>query len=430
MKSILIGLLIVATILVGGALFVASFPYYQYNQIVNMNAKSSWYYLGRYQKDYVSAHKAREESFKALRNPESWHKFHFGDLLIPLPDPSKNPFYTVVPNFSFSKKNGHTQFSLGITNVNGKVYNKIVPLPYGPFPDYLTDQKLFDLPIVRSAILENDSDKIWKDLFTKDISAWDIQLKEMFYNLYLLNFRSKFILPQSKDFYLIKDTLKAVMKVASDDKDFYSEIIFEKRGSRLFTYMLQTRRNDNGATRVRDYLLNKIEFLESTPSLTDIIFREFKNLSYNKQVAATGMIYLLSAWSHNPERVEVLKNAIYHLEKGGRAQWLKNRGSSSAEKDYRAPNLIQLEPLYVFYYERYKKFYSVIDVPNLQLDPNLMLQKNVEKANREALEKELSEAKKAPEPPARELSVEEEFRQLIQKTKKSSKTQKGKLRFD
>ncbi len=430
MKSILIGLLIVATILVGGALFAISFPYYHYNQIVNLNAKSSWYYLGRYQKEFVTGHSAREENYEELKNPESWQKFHFGDLLIPLPDPSKNPYYTVVPNFSFSEKSGHTQFSLGITNVNGKVYNKIVPLPYGPFPDYLTDQKLFDLPIVRNAILEKDSDKVWKDLFTKDISAWDIQLKEMFYNLYLLNFRSRFILPQSTDFYLIKDSLKAVMKVRSEDNDFDAEIVFEKRGSRLFTYMLQTRRNDNGATRVRNYLLNKIEFLESTPSLTDIIFREFKNLSYERQVAATGMIYLLSAWSHNPERVEVLKNAIYHLEKGGRAQWLKNRGSSNAERDYRAPNLIQLEPLYVFYFERYKQFYSVIDVPNLQLESNLMLQKNVEKANREAMKKELLEAQKTPEPPIRELSVEDEFKQLIQKTKKSSKTEKGKLRFD
>lgn len=429
MKGILIAVLTMAILLVGGALYIIAYPYYTYNKIVNSNYKMSWFYLNKYSPDYISPSRPKEMSYQKIKNPETWQKFHFGDLLIPLPNPSKSPFYTIIPNLTYDKKNKLTQFSLAISSISGNEYTRIYSLPYGPFPDYLTDQKLFDLPVVRSAVTKNKSDQIWEDVFTKSISKWDIPLEEMAYNLYLLNFRSRFIGPKVKSFYLVKDSLKVIMEVETEDKDFKTEIVFEKRGGRLFSYMIQSRITDKGADRIRDHIIQNTEYLESTPTLTDIIYSEFKNLDYIKQTGPTGMLYLISAWSHNKSRVEVFERAILHLERGALSQWQKNKNSSKPEPNFKAPNILQLKPLYMFYYNRYGKFYSNIDVPGLDLSQNMMLIKNVSQEKRK---KELDEFRESRQlkVKSKDLSVQEEFDRLIEKTKDKTKAREKTIRID
>lgn len=429
MRNLIVILLSVAILLVGGALYVIAYPYYTYNKIVQSNHKTSWFYLSQYRKSFVKPSKAKSMTYQMVKNPETWQKFHFGDLLIPLPNPSKSPFYTIVPNLNYDEKSKTTQFGLEISSISGKAYNRVFSLPYGPFPDYLTDQKIFDLPVVRAAIKEKGSDKIWEDVFTKPIVKWDIPLEEMAYNLYLLNFRSRFIGAKVKSFFLVKDSQKAIMEIDTEDKDFKTEIIFEKRGGRLFSFMIQSRTTDKGADRIRDHIIKNTEYLESTPTLTDIIYSEFKNLDYLRQIGPTGMLYLISAWSHNKSRVEVLERAIFHLERGAMAQWKKKQNSIKPNPNFKAPNILQLKPLYLFHYKRYGRFYSQLEVPGLDMDQNMMLIKNVSQEQRKKELKEYQESQKIEVQPRR-LSVQEEFDQIIEKTKDKTKSKDKTIRID
>ena len=141
------------------------------------------------------------------------------------------------------------------------------------------------------------------------------------------------------------------------------------------------------------------------------------------------MLYLISAWSHNRNRVEVLESAISHLERGAKDQWQKNRISRRPDPNFRAPNLIQLKPLYMFYYSRYGKFYSEFDIPGLDLDQNMMLIRNTYREEREKARKELRESENTKVTP-KVPTVQEEYERLIQKTKTKTKNKEKTIRID
>lgn len=430
MKKFIAFVLILGILIIAGFLAAISFPFYFYNEAVNKNDRSNWYYISHYRKEFVTPFGIKKAPENKIKNPELWKKFHFSDILLPLPNPSKNPFYTVVPGLDYDRQSKSTRFGIKIADIKGRVLSKVYALSYDTFPDYITDQKIFDLPVVRKAIRRKSSDKVWKDVFEKDISAYDISLQDMAYHLYLLNFRSKFFQKGIKSFYLLEGYKKAILQVESKDKDFNQEIIVEKRGERLFSYIISTRIDNEESQKIRDYLINNVEYLESTPTLTDIIFREFKSLSYRDQTEPTGMIYLISAWSHNLSRVEVLERAIYHLERGAKKQYELHLAENPKDINFRGANLIQLEPLYLYYYQRYRKFYSTIDLKGLNIDSTLLLKKNIELERRKKQKDELKEDAVV-EPKLKRISVEEEFDALIEDTKKTqSKKRDNKLRID
>lgn len=429
MKYWIIGFLSLLIALSLAVLGVIAFPYYFYNQTVNKNLKTSWFYIDKHKKDFVTAYPFKPYNLEDVQNENLWQNFHFRDLIIPVPYPSQNPFFTVRPNLSFDKAKKQSNFSLEITDLKGRVYNKIYALPFMNFPDYLTSQKLFDLPVIREAVLKRSTDQIWKDVFNRDISKWDIGLEEMAYNLYLLNFRSKFIDKKVKSFYLYEGTLKGILELESSDKDFKQEIILEKRGRQIMTYMVLTDISRKKSENIRNHILKNIEFRSSTPSLTDIIVKEFKALDYREQVSATGMLYLISAWSHNTSRVEILERMIYNLERGAKAQYNGNAASELASQDFVAPNVMLLEPIYVYYYNRYGRFYSAMDVKGLRLNSDLLLKKKIELERKLNEKKELLDSAIEP-PPKKRKTVEQEFEELIEKTKGKKNKLKQKIRID
>ena len=83
----------------------------------------------------------------------------------------------------------------------------------------------------------------------------------------------------------------------------------------------------------------------------------------------------------------------------------------------------------MFYYNRYGKFYSNIDVPGLDLSQNMMLIKNVSQEKRK---KELDEFRESRQlkVKSKDLSVQEEFDRLIEKTKDKTKAREKTIRID
>ncbi len=404
---IVITVLFISIVLCG---FTAAYvvPHYYYHKVVNKNFQSKWFRLNKYSPVLLQTKKDITIDRVVLENENLWQKFHFSTVNIPLP--VKNPFYFVSPELIYNKDSKQTKFGVTILNAENTKIFQVYFLPSMTFPNHLSKQKIFQLPLVENAITSKSSQEIWKDVFQKDIDSWNISFEEMVYNIYLLQFRSDLFKDTVKRFGLVENTNKAIIDLKYRDLDYNAELIMELRGESLYSYMLITRKDNREAKIIRNKYINETEYIESTPTLQDILINEFKSLSYNEQVDHEGMLYLTSALSHNIANEEVLKKIIFYLERG-----YKN------EK--------QLEPFYRYAYYRYDKVFSKRHVDNLNLGSDIMLKLKIELEKNRLQQQKKLESTILKSEPLPELSIKQEYDLLIKQTEKT-KGNKNLIRID
>jgi len=398
-KSIFFTFLLFVSLLVLSATLIIVAPYYYYNDIVNHNSMTDWFTISNYRKILVTPSSEKFDLKKASINEDLWNKFHFKTLEIPLP--VKNPFYFVAPIIKYSKKQNNTEFGISLFNSKDTVLSQVYILPAITFPNVINSQKIFELPIVSNHILNRKTDQLWEDLFTKDISDWDISYSDMIYHLYILQLRSILINEKTTSYTYYKELGKAVLRLNYSDKDYVSDLVLSRRGSKIFSYMILTKKEDQEAKKIKYKMLHDISYLATTPSFTDHIYNEFKALPFQEQIDHKGMLYLLSAWSHSQSRLELIVSSIQYLERGRR-------------------NERQLEPLYDYIYRRVGKTFSRRNVGDLNLDPEVLLKRNIELE--EMLKKKMIDEVKTPE---KTLSVKEEYEKILEDTKNTIKKNKN-----
>jgi hypothetical protein len=396
MKVLFVTTLFVISVVISLAGIGLVSPYYYYNEFVNNNYSNSWYGLKAYNKKHLRPSENLELKVSEAKNEGLWKKFQFGDLQVPLP--VRNPFYFVTPKLKFNQKSKRTDFGVSINNPEGRSLIDVYYLPNQSFPNFLGNQDLFRIPVVENHIKQQSQDDIWKDVFTRDVSNWNIPFADMVYNLYLLEFRSKILGKQLDNFGFYPELQMAFIELKYFNKDYKYELILKKRGNQIFSFILLTDTTNPSAKILRYKLINEIEYIESVPTLTDIIYKEYKALRYQDKIDHTGMLYLLSAWSHRPDKVNIIQEAIGNLEKGKRNQKV-------------------LESLYVYMFKRFGKVYSTRHVKGIHLESEVLLKRNIEI---ERIAKEI-EAKKRKEDeviiPIR-TTIEEDYESIIKRAKK------------
>ncbi|MBT4792464.1 MAG: hypothetical protein HON90_12910 [Halobacteriovoraceae bacterium] len=404
-------ILIVVTTLIGSlVIFIMSCiewaPQFFYNKVVKHNFKSEWYSLDNYSPNFLTPIATQGFASKKNANEQFWHKFHFGDLYIPLP--VKNPFYFVSPNLSFDKKNKKSKFGISINNAKGEKISDIYFLQNIKMPSLLSSQKLFELPLIRREITRKTTDEIWKDVFSEKIAMPDLKVEQMAYNLYLLQLRSRILKQNTLSFGFLEDRDVVVVQFDYANKDYLGELFMRKRGGQIYSFIIISRKENKEASLIRYKMVNDIEYVDSSPVLSDIIMKEFKSLAYKDQVDHVGMLYLLSAWSHDDSRKSILEKAIFFLERG-----FKNQQ--------------QLSPLYSYYLDRYKSVYSEKNVKDLIMNEKVKLQKNIHLESKAMQEVDVN----SNEPITGEaLTVEEQFEKIIKKSSTVKKEKHNTLRVD
>jgi hypothetical protein len=222
----------------------------------------------------------------------------------------------------------------------------------------------------------------------------------MVYNLYLLEFRSKLLNKKIKSYGLIKGTNTAIVEIHYKNMDYKAELVLNKRGNKIYSFIVISLKGNKEADLIRYKMIKDMGHIESSETLSDIIFKEFKGLDYKSQVDHEGMLYLLSAWSHNKSRNSILEKAIFYLERG-------------------FENQKQLEPLYQYYFDRYGEVFSKKRVEGLDLGDDLLLQKKI-KDEQVRQGRDIKPNVQAPDKPE---SVEEQYEKIIENAviKKSKK---------
>lgn len=392
--------LFVCSILIAAVGLVLVYPYYQYNSIVNNKEMTEWFTLSNHRRLLVNPSSDVKFDTPKKINSELWQKFHFQTLEIPLP--VRYPFFFVAPILKYNGQSKKTEFGLSIFDSKNEILSQIYILPTINIPKVLNSQKVFELPLVRNHLLAMDNEKVWKDIFSKEISKWNISYSEMLYNLYLLQFRSVLVSKNTKTFYYDKKFDKGVLVLDYSDKDYNGEIILSKRGGEISSFLLIYKKENPEAKVIKYQLLKEMTYQDTTQALTEFMYNEFKGLGYQDQTDHLGMLYLLSAWSHDQRRLELLVSAVKYLERGKK-------------------NQRQLEPLYSYLYARAGKTFSKKQVEGLKLDSSVLLKKNMELE--QALKKTIIKNEPTPE---KHLTVQEQYEKILKETnqriKKKSKS--------
>jgi hypothetical protein len=404
MKKIILATLysISALLLVTGLLLVS--PYYYYNKILKNDYNSKWFSLNNVNEKTLTPTGKLELKEPNLGNDDLWRKFHIRDTNIPLP--FKNPFFFVAPILKYNNKTKITNYGISVFGTSKLEISKVFFVNNRILPSVIRSQDLFKLPISTEILKGIPFEKIWKDVFLKDISKWDVPYSELLYNLYLLQLRSVILPDKFKTFGLIDDQT-AIVELFSKDKDYKSELVLTKRRGLIYSYLIVTDLNNNESQVLRYKYLKEISFRPSSETLSPIIYKEFKALEFKDQIGQIGMMYLISAYSHNDDPV-YLKEMIKYLERG-------------------EGNQTPLKRLYEYANERYGSTFDSKIIQGLELEQDLILKRNIELEKQQKIE-ELSQ-KEIITAPAQK-SDQERFEEKIQQAKENQTIKENRMIID
>jgi hypothetical protein len=401
MKKIFLILMIVS-ILVGSLVAVVRFaPAYLYDMAIHGRSKSHWYQLKKFNRKLFNPTQNTYVSDISGSYSNLWREFHVKDVVVPLP--AGHPMYQAVPSIRLVPGMADPQLGLRFNGPSGREIARLHLISSGVWSHEANGQELFRLPMVRREILKKTTEEIWEDVFKHKIMGWDLTWQEMVYNLYILHLRSVMLPEHFTNFGMVDGKEMAYVEIPSSNKDYKTEMIFSFQKGLLLSYLLVTDLRASDSKEIRARFINGINFRGSDPALTPIIYREFKQLNFTQQTDQEGMLFLLSAWSHDMNNTEMLKEMIYYLERG------------SKNKD-------QLKALYRFAYSRYSKTFTTRDTGLDDDDPDIRLSRQIE------LE-ELTERKALQERPrnimkAAELSSKERMDQMLKKAKETKPEKK------
>jgi len=287
-----------------------------------------------------------------------WETFHFSEFEIPLP--VRHPMFVLIPIIHRRKVRPEIGAKF---KTRGKLdVGSFTVLKSFKFDRRIEHHKIFELPFFKNHILKKNDKTVWKDLFTKSFSLpkgelteksywmnlWNISYKELVYNLYLLELRSKF-LPENarklsyynnKSFGIIELINIESQKQGLEDL-FRKELIYVYHNGYIYKLLLKSRYENQISESIRKRIMKALKYRTSDESSAIEIYARYKELPYYKRISQEGMTYLYAGWSHVTEKKEFIKEMIQFLERGRNSY------------DY-------LEPLYEYSYKEFGTNYSIL----------------------------------------------------------------------
>lgn len=386
--------LFISLALVGGYIVLKGYPYRLYSNWTQGKNWNKYYYISKYSALYLKPVAIEEiapyvEDYKQL-----WKSFPLRNALTPLP--VRHPLFQTIPLVEFTGKTTAPQMGIVVLGSSGRELSRMYTLPTTLYQDHSQGQDLFKLPFVRNRILKLSVDKVWQDIFSHQIEVKSKSMDEMIYDLYILHLRSKILPKQTVRYGLMKGGNQALIELQSVDRDYSVELILTHDSGRVYSYALKTERNNPESKKLRSKFLEEISFSPVDAAMGKILYTEFKQLNFARQVDQEGMLYLLSAWSQELNNVELLREMIFYLERG------RN-------------NTVQLRALYTYALKQYGKTFTTRKIFNETDDPNLVLQRKIEIEDIE--KKQQAETSKQAVPAPVELTPDEKMNLYLKKAK-------------
>ncbi len=405
MNKIVIILFSLSILFSFGTYFVINLPSIAYDRLVKNELENKYYYMKNYRHDLYeySTFKIEETADDVAEN--TWKKFHLKDVLIPLP--VRHPLYLTVPILDDAENNS-TQFGIKLIGHDMREVIKILFLPNKRFELRQRELEFFQIPVVKKILESKPYDQIWDDVFTLEIPRQYSDFKNIeaaVYYLYILYLRSTFFPKEMITFGRITGTDKYLIRIESQDKDYRNDVVLFRQNNQILSYLVRTNVLYDKSILLKSRFLRDITFQESSPSMAKLYYSEYKALPFFRKIDQEGMVYLLSAWSHDIDTKGYLREMITMLERGDGAYF-------------------QLKPLYEYALKHFGETFSKKDYGADLEDPEVRLKKKIEKEDRDIIEKALRDKKKE----EKKLTPEEELKLKLKEAKEKRKKSKVKKR--
>ena len=365
-------------------------PAYYYSKILKNGAKNSLLNLDVSSREYfVPIISKSKRNIFDLQEDSYWRLFEFTDFKIPLP--IEHPEILIIPYIQ--KQNWNQRPIMGIKFFKHNRKKEIIffkNLKNVTFKINLYDQKFLLLPLVRKEIQQKTVKQIWKDLYSKNllmeipyellqdpvvwakkaIQVKSTDLSEYCYNLYLLYLRQLYFKNKMNKITWNESGKFGIIDLTKKWDGYYHEIIQFLRKNEVFSIELKTKKGDKLSAYYRELLLKTILFNESNKAVSSMIYKKYKNITYNQRIDQVGFIYLFAAWSHVYWDKHFLREMIQFLERG------KN-------------NKIHLLPLYDYAYKMHGTNFSKIDGVRKETSAVLLKRKIKEEDDKELRNREI-----------------------------------------
>lgn len=389
------------TVVVGTFLYLKEWPYHKYSQWIEGRGFDRYYEISGFRKIYLTPTGLEEIPPYQEDYVQLWKEFPLRNSLVPLP--TRHPLFQTVPIIELKSKTSLPHLGIMLMDPSGREISRVYTMPNRLYQDHSQSQELFKLPFFKKRLLSKGLDELWKDIFSFHIEPKEKSMDDMIYDLYILHLRSKILPKETVRYGLIKNGKQAMIELESTDKDYRVELVLTQDSGTIFSYVLKTEVNKQESQKLRSKFLETISFSPVDEAIGRLLYTEFKQLNYARQVDQEGMLYLYSAWSQNPENVELLKEMITYLE----------RGQNTKQ---------QLKTLYTYSFKKYgKTFTSRRDVDE-QDNPELVLQRKIEIEQKD--QRKAAEASLIKTPVAPDLTPDEKMNLYLKKAKEEKSKEK------
>lgn len=394
-------------------------PYYLYSQALNEGSKHDYLTLPKSSPQFIFPTRfvRRDADGDIFQGQDNlWMNFHLSNFIVPMP--LHHPYFIMVPNIQFTPDDAQNP-KLGVIFIEPHTKNQYVSYLMGEkfsLELEIGKQKLFNLPYFKKYIEGKDSQVLWQDLFTLDVTGglklysgffnlkqlfegavifWETPVQEWVYRLYLLEKRGEFFKGDVLSIDFRAKNKIGIAKVKPTEPRMLNEVFYVLEGKNIYTINFKTYPWDAVSRGIRKKYLDTLELKLSTPDASYAIYNTYSKLPYHIKIDQEGLTYLFSAWSHQTGSKDFLRIMIRFLEKG---------------KDYS----MQTIPLYEFAYRRFGSNFSTREETVKEDYENRLKRKMSEE-----LEKQLSdeERKKLPDAEGNFQSEEAKMNYFLNKAK-------------
>lgn len=362
MRWLVGSVLFIATVFLGAYVLVKGYPYRLYSNWVQGSGWNRYYSVSGYRKLFLKPTGTLEGEAYVEDYPQLWKEFPIRNSLIPLP--TRHPLYKVLPLVEVIPNSKVPQIGILLQRPNGLEATRLYTLPPSLLADFSLGQELFKLPFVRNRIMKLTTDDLWNEIFTREIVVRSKSLEEMIIDLYVLHVRAKILPPETIRYGMGKMKNQGVIELASRERGSLVEMVLTQKSGNIYSFILKTLKEDDESMKLRSKFIQQVAFSPADAAMGRILYTEFKQLSFNRQVDSEGMLYLLAAWSQNPEKTNFIKEMIFFLERG--------RANNKA-----------LSVLYAYAFKRYGKTFATKNILTDHNDPEIELQRKIEVENLE-----------------------------------------------
>ena len=320
---------LIGFLLLGGILFT---PYFFYKKIIDEGYHSRLVSIIVKKRELLKGKEIGLSKFeqKILEsNQDKWKNFHLKNFILPFP--VYHPVYNLIPvvmDGKLSKEPG-AKFVNNKGIFFGQFFSgeKIaLNLPF-------KNQKLYNLPIFKNYLLKISDKKIARDIFLKDINPFrgktfskktidrilQGNMYEYVYNLFLLEIRRTVIGKKFEDFYYDSERKLGVVILPKKEGSEYRQIkvfIFNRGYFRTLFVRYDDKKKEGRNLKLR--ILNALEYKPTNERMAKVIYKKFKDLTFNEQISSKGTVFLFSAWSHLLSNEGFVREMIQFLERSKR----------------------------------------------------------------------------------------------------------------